>query len=80
MKDQKSVTHQMAQGGGRLLVHLVALVVGLILMIVGVALGVTLVMLPLGIPMGFVGLFVFLWGIFGRAGGGETTTGVRDRS
>jgi hypothetical protein len=54
-------------GAGLALVHLGAIVAGVILMIVGLAMGVTLVMLPAGIVVGFGGLFVFLWGIFGRA-------------
>jgi hypothetical protein len=48
-------------------IHLFAIVVGLVLMFVGVAMGVTVVMLPVGVPVGFFGLFVFLWGLFGKA-------------
>jgi uncharacterized membrane protein len=69
MTEQKSTTQELARGAGRALVHLGAIVVGFILMIVGIALGVTLVMLPAGIAVGFAGLFVFLWGIFGRKKG-----------
>ena len=35
------------------------------LMVVGLAMGVSVVALPAGIPLGLVGLFVFLWGLFG---------------
>ena len=47
------------------------LIAGLVLMIAGVAMGVTVVMLPVGVPVGFFGLFVFLWGLFGRAEGAK---------
>jgi hypothetical protein len=39
-------------------------------MLTGVAMGVSLVLLPLGIPLGLVGLFIFLWGLFGWSRGG----------
>jgi hypothetical protein len=54
---------------GLALVHLGAIVAGLLLMIVGLAMGVSLVMLPVGIPVGFVGMFLLIWGMFGRAEG-----------
>jgi hypothetical protein len=62
------------ESGGRVLVkeagflagRLAALVAGAILMIVGIGLGVGLVTLPIAIPVGLAGLFVFLWGLFGR--------------
>ena len=67
MSQQKSTGQELARAAGRGLVHLGAIIVGLILMIVGVAMGVTVVMLPVGIAVGIAGLFVFLWGIFGKA-------------
>jgi hypothetical protein len=69
MTKQKSATVNAARGAGRTLVHVGAVIAGLIFMIVGLAMGVTLVMLPVGIAAGFVGMFLFLWGIFGRAEG-----------
>jgi hypothetical protein len=69
MTEQKSTIQELARGAGRVFAHLGALVVGLVLMIVGIAMGVTMVMLPVGIAVGFVGLFVFIWGIFGRKQG-----------
>jgi hypothetical protein len=65
MTEHDNLSKDLARGTGRLLSHLVAVVVGVVLMISGVALGVTIVALPLGIPVGLVGLFVFLWGLFG---------------
>ena len=74
MTEQKSTSQELARAAGRGLVHLGAIVVGFILMIVGVAMGVTVVMLPAGIAVGIAGLFVFLWGIFGKAQREATTT------
>jgi hypothetical protein len=71
----------LAKAAGSFVGHVAALIVGVILMIVGIALGVTMVLLPFGIPIGFVGLALFLWGLFGRAreqepppGPGQKTT------
>jgi hypothetical protein len=47
--------------------HVAAVVVGLALMFLGVAMGVTIVLLPVGVPVGFVGLALCLWGFFGGA-------------
>jgi hypothetical protein len=35
-------------------------------MVTGIAMGVTIAMLPIGIPLGFVGLALFFWGLFGK--------------
>lgn len=43
--------------------HMVALVAGLLMMIAGVGLSVTMVLLPVGIPLGLVGLLVFVWAL-----------------
>jgi hypothetical protein len=67
MAERESVGKQLAKGAGRLLVHIIAIVTGLVLMVVGLALGVSLVLLPVGIVVGLVGVLVFLWGFFGRA-------------
>lgn len=66
MSKPKSTAEEPTQGGGGILAHLVATIAGVVLMIVGLGMGVILVMLPLGIVLGPAGLFVFLWGIFGR--------------
>ena len=55
--------HHFVQEGGRLVGHIVALVVGFVLMIVGLGMGVTVVMLPFGVPIGLFGLGLFLWGL-----------------
>jgi len=65
MNAQHSVGHEVMVGTGRFLAHAVALVAGMILMVAGIAMGVTIAMLPIGIPVGFVGLALFLWGLFG---------------
>ncbi len=67
MTQHANVGKELAKETGLLLGHLIAVVVGAALMIGGVALGVTIVALPLGILVGFGGLFVFLWGLFGWA-------------
>jgi hypothetical protein len=36
----------------------------MIFMFTGIAMGVTIAMLPIGIPLGFVGLVLFFWGLF----------------
>ena len=51
---------------GGIFQHSFAIVVGLILMIVGLGMGVTILLLPIGLPVGLLGLAVFLWGLFGR--------------
>ena len=65
MVEQETKDNQLMAGAGRVVGHLIAVVVGLVLMIAGVAMGVTMVLLPFGIPIGLVGLFFFIWGLFG---------------
>lgn len=48
------------------LVYSAAVVAGVILMVTGLALGVTIVMLPVGLPVGIVGVLLFLWGLVGH--------------
>ena len=43
--------------------HLAAIIGGMVLMVLGVGLSVTMVLLPIGIPLGLVGLGVFIWGL-----------------
>jgi hypothetical protein len=67
MVEQEKAGKELAKGAGRMAIHVFAIIAGLVLMFVGVAMGVTVVMLPAGVPVGFFGLFVFLWGLFGKA-------------
>ena len=64
MNVHQSTSQELVKGTGRFVVHAVALVVGMIFMFAGIAMGVTIAMLPIGIPLGFVGLFLFFWGLF----------------
>lgn len=64
MTEQETAVREVAKGAGRLAVHLFALVAGLLLMFLGVAMGVSVVLLPVGVPVGLVGLFVFMWGFW----------------
>ncbi len=48
--------NDLIHGGERLVLRVVALMVGMILVIMGIALGVTIVLLPVGIPMTILGL------------------------
>ena len=68
MNVYQSLSQELVKGTGRFVVHALALVVGMMFIFAGIAMGVTIAMLPIGIPLGFVGLFLFFWGLFG---GGE---------
>ena len=46
--------------------HAAAIFIGFVMMILGLGLGVTLIMLPVGLVVGFLGLAIFLGGIFAR--------------
>ena len=65
MIEHESAGQEVVKAAGRFVGHIIAIAVGLILMVVGLAMGVSVVALPVGIPLGLVGLFVFLWGLFG---------------
>ena len=67
MTEHQSTGRELAKEAGQFVGHSLAVAVGFGLMIAGIAMGVTLVMLPVGIPVGLVGLCVFLWGLFGRS-------------
>jgi hypothetical protein len=43
--------------------HLAGIIGGLVMMVFGVGLCVTMVLLPIGIPLGFAGLGLFIWGL-----------------
>ncbi len=51
---------------GSFFVHAATVFVGFVLMIVGLGLGVTIIMLPVGVVVGFVGLLMFVGGLFAR--------------
>jgi hypothetical protein len=67
MSEQSSIGREVAKSTGVFIGHVAAAILGIILMIVGSALGVSLVLLPLGIPLGLVGVGLFLWALFGWA-------------
>jgi hypothetical protein len=50
--------------GEIVLLHIAAIVGGLILMVVGLAMGVSMVLLPAGVVLGLVGFAIFVWGLF----------------
>jgi hypothetical protein len=67
MPENHSATQELTKGAASVVGHVFAIVAGLVLMIVGLAMGVSIVLLPFGVPLGLLGVFVFLWGCFGRA-------------
>jgi hypothetical protein len=52
---------------GNALGHVAAVIIGFVLMIAGLGMGVSVVLLPIGVPLGFVGLGIFIWGLFAQA-------------
>jgi len=65
MNVHPNAAQDVAKGAGRFLVHALAIVLGLILSVVGLAMGVSIALLPIGIPAGFAGLVLLMWGLFG---------------
>jgi hypothetical protein len=59
-------THPVFSRVGRFLEHALAVIVGFIMMVVGLGLGVTMIMLPVGIPIGLMGMAIFIGGLFAR--------------
>ena len=51
------------RAGENVLVHIAAIVVGLVMMIVGLGMGVTIMLLPVALPLGLIGLGIFIWGV-----------------
>lgn len=49
--------------GEIVLLHIAAIIGGLILMIVGLAMGVSMVLLPPGVVVGLAGVAMFVWGL-----------------
>jgi hypothetical protein len=64
MTDQHASSQQLVTSTERFLLHATAVVVGFVLMIAGLSMGVTLVLLPIGVPVGLVGIVLFMWGLF----------------
>ena len=60
--------HQLAETGGKLATHMLAVIAGVILILIGLFLSIPMIGLPLGIPIGLAGVLVFLWGLFGTVG------------
>jgi len=65
MNAPHSVSQELVKGTGRFVAHVLSLVAGIILIVAGIAMGVTIAMLPIGIPIGFLGLALFMWALFG---------------
>ena len=40
-------------------------IIGAAMMISGLGMGVTMILIPVGVPVGLVGLGIFLWGVWG---------------
>jgi uncharacterized membrane protein len=66
MQEEETSGHKIIKAGERIAGHVFAIIGGILLMIIGLALGVTMVLLPVGIPIGLVGVLLFVWGMFGR--------------
>lgn len=64
MNAQHTDNRELAKGAGRLAVHALAIVLGLILSVTGLAMGVSIALLPIGIPVGLGGLALLFWGLF----------------
>ncbi len=64
MKNVHFLNRHLLVTGERFLGHLIAVVAGLVLIIAGLGLGVTMVLLPIGLPVGLIGLLLFLWGLY----------------
>lgn len=64
MNEHPNAAQEVAKEAGRFIVHVLAIVLGLILSVVGLAMGVSIALLPLGIPVGLVGLSLLMWGLF----------------
>ncbi len=52
--------------GERVVGHIAAVFLGFVLMVVGLGLGVTMIMLPVGLPVGLLGVLLFVWGLVGH--------------
>lgn len=66
MQEDESSGRKLIKASEHIAGHLLAIIGGILLMVIGLALGVTMVLLPVGIPVGLVGVLLFVWGMFGR--------------
>jgi hypothetical protein len=66
MSNNHPLIRHLVERGEQFLGHTLAVALGFVLMIVGLAMGVTMVLLPLGVPVGLVGLLIFVWGLTGH--------------
>ncbi len=73
MITKHEIGKELAKVAGVLCGHAAAIVGGVILMLTGLGMGVSIVLLPFGIPVGLIGLGLFLWGLFGRSRNQQTT-------
>ncbi|MHC4136138.1 MAG: hypothetical protein ACYTDU_01325 [Planctomycetota bacterium] len=55
--------HDTVRAGENVLAHIAAIVLGLVMMIVGIGMGVTITLLPVALPLGLIGLGIFIWGV-----------------
>ena len=67
MNAHPTVGRELVKGAGRFAAHTLAIVLGIILTVVGIAMGVSIALLPIGVPVGFFGLLLLMWGLFGGA-------------
>ncbi len=67
LEQKDSVTRGVASLTERFFGRVGAIAAGLGLMFGGIGLGVTVVLLPAGVIVGFIGLFLFLYGLFAPA-------------
>jgi hypothetical protein len=58
-------TKETLKAGRSAAFHVGAMAAGFVAMFVGLGMGVTVIALPVGVPLGLVGLGVFLWGVWG---------------
>jgi uncharacterized membrane protein len=76
MSDQHMTGRRMLEAGERVVGRMLAIVLGIAMMVSGLGMGVTIVLVPLGIPLGVIGLLLFLWGVFYSTPAGEAGVGA----
>jgi uncharacterized membrane protein len=72
MNDKDTFTEE-AKGAGRVISHVMAIILGLLLLIVGAAMGVTLVLLPVALLAGIAGLLLISWGFYMKSQASDKT-------
>jgi hypothetical protein len=58
-------THRLTETASNIVLHILALLAGVILTILGLGLGVTIWGFLLGVPIGLAGVLLCLWGLVG---------------